>query len=162
MLIACLIAGLLLSMNTATMDGSRALYGIAQDGMTTRWLGRLNRYSVPGIAMTADVILNLWLISWFGYPLDILAAGNLGYMLAHVFALTGFLLLRKDRPNWPRPIRLAAAWLPIAALLGRSTSRSSWSAASSTRTSTATAGTRPGSASSCSPWDCCSTSGAIS
>jgi amino acid transporter len=116
-MIACLIAGLLLSMNTATMDGSRALYGIAKDGMTTKWLGRLNRYSVPGIAMTADVILNLWLISWFGYPLDILAAGNLGYMLAHVFALSGFLLLRKDRPNWPRPIRLAAAWMPIAALL---------------------------------------------
>ena len=116
-LIVCLIAGLLLSMNTATMDGSRALYGIAQDGMTTKWLGRLNRHSVPGIAMTADVILNLFLISYFGYPLDILAAGNLGYILAHVFALTGFLLLRKDRPNWPRPIKLAAAWAPIAALL---------------------------------------------
>jgi amino acid transporter len=116
-LIVCLIAGLLLSMNTATMDGSRALYGIAQDGMTTKWLGRLNRYSVPGIAMTLDVLINLWLISYFGYPLDILAAGNLGYMLAHVFALTGFLLLRKDRPNWPRPIRLGAAWAPIAALL---------------------------------------------
>jgi amino acid transporter len=38
-------------------------------------------------------------------------------MLAHVFALTGFLLLRKDRPNWPRPIRLTAVWMPIAALL---------------------------------------------
>ena len=116
-LIACLIAGLLLSMNTATMDGSRALYGIAQDGMTTKWLGRLNRYSVPGIAMTMDVVLNLFLISYFGYPIDILAAGNLGYMLAHVFALSGFLLLRRDRPDWPRPIRLAAAWAPIAALL---------------------------------------------
>jgi amino acid transporter len=116
-LVACLIAGLLLSMNTATMDGSRALYGISQDGMTTKWLGRLNRYSVPGIAMTADVLLNLWLISYFGYPLDILAAGNLGYILAHVFALSGFLLLRKDRPNWPRPIRLAPVWVPIAALL---------------------------------------------
>jgi amino acid transporter len=104
-------------MNTATMDGSRALYGISQDGMTTKWLGRLNRYNVPAIAMTLDVILNLLLISYFGYPLDILAAGNLGYMLAHVFALTGFLLLRRDRPNWPRPIRLAAAWAPIAALL---------------------------------------------
>ena len=104
-------------MNTATMDGSRALYGISQDGMTTKWLGRLNRYSVPGVAMTVDVILNLLLISYFGYPLDILAAGNLGYMLAHVFALSGFLLLRKDRPNWPRPIKLAAAWAPIAALL---------------------------------------------
>jgi amino acid transporter len=99
------------------MDGSRALYGISRDGMTTKWLGRLNRYRVPGIAMTVDVLLNLWLISYFGYPLDILAAGNLGYMLAHVFALSGFLLLRKDRPNWPRPIRLATVWLPIAALL---------------------------------------------
>jgi amino acid transporter len=105
-MIVCLIAGLLLSMNTATMDGSRALYGISQDGMTTKWLGRLNRYNVPAIAMTLDVIINLWLISYFGYPLDILAAGNLGYMLAHVFALTGFLL-----------IRLAAVWAPIAALL---------------------------------------------
>jgi amino acid transporter len=113
----CLIAGLLLSMNTATMDGSRALYGISQDGMTTKLLGRLNRFSVPGIAMTADVILNLFLISYFGYPLDILAAGNIGYLMAHVFALSGFLLLRKDRPNWPRPIRLAAIWAPIAALL---------------------------------------------
>ena len=116
-MIVFLIAGLLLSMNTATMDGSRALYGISQDGMTTKLLGRLNRYSVPGIAMTLDAILNLWLISYFGYPLDILAASNLGYILAHVFALTGFLLLRKDRPNWPRPIKLAAVWVPIAALL---------------------------------------------
>jgi amino acid transporter len=116
-LIACLIAGLLLSMNTATMDGSRALYGIAQDGMTTKWLGRLNRYNVPAIAMTMDVVLNLLLISYFGYPLDILAAGNLGYMLAHVFALTGFLMLRRDRPNWPRPIKLSAAWMPIAGAL---------------------------------------------
>jgi amino acid transporter len=85
--------------------------------MTTKLLGRLNRFSVPGIAMTADVILNLFLISYFGYPLDILAAGNIGYLMAHVFALSGFLLLRKDRPNWPRPIKLAAAWAPIAALL---------------------------------------------
>jgi amino acid transporter len=85
--------------------------------MTTKWLGRLNSYSVPAVAMTMDVVLNLLLISYFGYPLDILAAGNLGYMLAHVFALSGFLLLRKDRPDWPRPIRLAAAWAPIAGLL---------------------------------------------
>ena len=39
-------------MNTATADGSRALYGISQDGMTIRWLGKLNRYHVPANAMT--------------------------------------------------------------------------------------------------------------
>ena len=159
-LVACLIAGLLLSMNTATMDGSRALYGISQDGMTTKALGRLNRYSVPAVAMTVDVILNLFLISYFGYPLDILAAGNLGYMLAHVFALTvascccggtgrtgrGRSSCRRRGCRSPRSSR-------------RSTCCSSSRARSSTRTSTATAGTRPGSASACSPSGCCSTSG---
>jgi amino acid transporter len=116
-MVFCLIAGLLLSMNTATMDGSRALYGISKDGMTIKQLGVLNRFHVPGRAMTLDALLNLFLITYFASAIEIIAAGNLGYMLAHVFALSGFLLLRKDRPNWPRPIKLSAIWLPIAGLL---------------------------------------------
>ena len=43
--------------------------------------------------------------------------GNLGYMLAHFFALSGFLLLRRDRPRWPRPIRLHRAWIFVAGIL---------------------------------------------
>jgi amino acid transporter len=42
---------------------------------------------------------------------------NIGYVLAHVFALSGFLLLRRDRPNWPRPIKVGPIWLGIAAVL---------------------------------------------
>jgi amino acid transporter len=116
-MILCLIAGLLLSMNTATMDGSRALYGISKDGMTIKELGVLNKNNVPARAMTLDAILNLFLITYFAGAIEIIAAGNLGYMLSHVFALSGFLLLRKDRPNWPRPIRLSAIWVPIAGAL---------------------------------------------
>jgi amino acid transporter len=116
-MIVCLIAGLLLSMNTATMDGSRALFGISRDGMTIKELGVLNRFHVPARAMTADAILNLLLLTYFANALQIIAAGNLGYMLAHVFALTGFLLLRRDRPDWPRPIRLSSIWTPIAGAL---------------------------------------------
>ncbi len=116
-MIICLVAGLLLSMNTATMDGSRALFGIARDGMTIKQLGVLNRNNVPARAMTLDALLNIFLITYFASAIEILAAGNLGYILAHVFALTGFLLLRRDRPNWPRPIRLSAIWVPIAGLL---------------------------------------------
>jgi amino acid transporter len=56
-------------------------------------------------------------VVFFGSAIEILAAGNLGYMLAHVFALSGFVLLRRDRPNWPRPIRLSRIWVPIAGLL---------------------------------------------
>jgi amino acid transporter len=36
----------------------------------------------------------------------ILYISNIGYVFCHVLALTGFLLLRKDRPNWPRPVKV--------------------------------------------------------
>ena len=38
-------------------------------------------------------------------------------MFCHVLALTGFILLRQDRPNWPGPIKLSRAWVPVAAVL---------------------------------------------
>jgi amino acid transporter len=114
-MIFCIVAGLVLSMNTATMDGSRALYGISKDGMTIRQLGRLNRFRVPGLAMTVDAVLNIFLISFFAGVLEILAVSNIGYVFATCTALSGFLLLRKDRPNWPRPVHLSSIWVPIAA-----------------------------------------------
>ena len=59
-------------MNTATADGSRALYGISQDGMTIKWFGRLNRYHVPANAMTLDAVLNIFLL--FTYASEPLGA----------------------------------------------------------------------------------------
>jgi amino acid transporter len=116
-LVVCLAFGLILTMSTATLDGSRALYGIARDGMTIKQFGVLNEHHVPARGMALDAILNIFLVTYLGTALAILAAGNLGYMLAHVFALSGFLLLRRDRPDAPRPIRLARAWIPIAGFL---------------------------------------------
>ena len=117
LMVVLLIASLVLSMNTATADGSRALYGIARDRMTIKELFHLNRFRVPARAMTVDALVNIGLVFFVGNTLAILVAGNLGYILAHFFALTGFILLRKDRPNWPRPIKLAPVWLGIAAVL---------------------------------------------
>ena len=44
--------------------------------------------------MTVDMLLNIFLL-YFGNIYFILAAGNLGYMLSHVIALSGVLLLRR-------------------------------------------------------------------
>jgi membrane protein implicated in regulation of membrane protease activity len=38
-------------------------------------------------------------------------------VLANAFAISAFVLLRKDRPNWPRPIKLPSYWVPIAVVL---------------------------------------------
>jgi amino acid transporter len=112
-----LIAAFILAMNTATMDGSRALYGISKSGMTLKWLGHLNRFHVPGRAMTVDMVLNILVVLVLNSTIAILAASNLGYILCHVFALSAVLLMRRDLANWPRPLRLSRLWLWIAGLL---------------------------------------------
>ncbi|HET8977343.1 MAG TPA: APC family permease [Solirubrobacteraceae bacterium] len=113
----CIIASLLLSMTSSTSDAGRALFGISRAGMTIKQFGVLNRFHVPGRAMTVDLVVNILLVLLIKSNLAILYLSNIGYVLAHVFALSGFLLLRRDRPNWPRPIKIGAGWLPIAAFL---------------------------------------------
>ena len=115
--VVCLIAAFVITMNTATADGGRALYGISRAGMTVKQLGRLNRYHVPGNAMTVDMVINILFVLFIGNIFGVLAASNLGYVLAHMFALSGFVILRRTRPGWPRPIKLPAIWTPIAAIL---------------------------------------------
>ena len=85
--------------------------------MTIKQLGVLNRFHVPGNAMTVDMVINILFLLFVGNIFGIYAASNLGYVLAHMFALTAFILLRRDRPNWPRPIKLGAIWTPIAGIL---------------------------------------------
>jgi amino acid transporter len=117
LMVAILIAAFLLAMNAATADGGRALYGIARDHMTIKQLYHLNDRGVPARAMTLDLFVNLALIFFVASPLAILVAGNLGYISAHFFAVAAFVLLRRDRPHWPRPIRLPAFWVPIAVII---------------------------------------------
>lgn len=116
-MVGLIIASLVLVMNTSLADGSRALYGMAADRMTVRQLHHLNSRGVPARAMTVALVVNLVLILVVTNTLAILATGNFGYILAHVFALTGFLLLRRDRPAWPRPIRLPGFFVPLTAVL---------------------------------------------
>jgi len=112
-LLICLIGSLILSMAASTADGSRALYGISRAGLTIKQLGKLNRYHVPGNAMTVDLVVNVLLVLFISSNLAILYMSNIGYILAHLLAVSGVLLLRKDRPNWPRPYKLSAIWIPI-------------------------------------------------
>jgi amino acid transporter len=115
--IVLLIGSLFLSMISSTADASRALYGIARDDMTIKQLYHLNRFHVPARAMTVDLVVNVLLVLFISSNLAILYLSNIGYVLAHVLALSGFLLLRRDRPNWPRPIKVGPVWVGIAAVL---------------------------------------------
>jgi amino acid transporter len=115
--VALVIGSLVLVLLTCMADSSRALYGMSADGMTLRQFHHLNRFGMPSRAMTVDLLVNIALVFLLGSTLAIVAAGNLGYVLAHVFALSALLLLRRDRPRWPRPIRLSRAEVVAVGLL---------------------------------------------
>lgn len=110
----CLIAGLVLLMLMTSADCGRVLSQAARDDLTVTQLAKINRFKVPGRAMTLDLIMNILLVLFVGNTLALVVTGNFGYILMHVFAVSGLILLRKDRPNAPRPIRLSWAWLPLA------------------------------------------------
>jgi amino acid transporter len=67
--------------------------------------------------MTVDLVVNSCLILFISSNLAILYMSNIGYVLANVFALSAFLLLRKDRPNWPRPLKLSGVWVAVCVFL---------------------------------------------
>jgi len=112
-----LIAGLLLLMVMTTADGGRVLHGSATEGLTIRQLGKMNRFKVPGRAMSLDLLVNVILILFVGEALAVIVAGILGYMVCHIFSLTGFLNLRRDAPDAPRPIKLGRQWIYVGAAL---------------------------------------------
>ena len=67
--------------------------------------------------MTFALVLNLAVLFLIKDILAIIATGNLGYILAHVLALSAFVLLRRNQPDRPRPIRLPRLFVPLAGAL---------------------------------------------
>lgn len=112
--VTTLLVGLFMGLNASLADGSRALYGMALDGLTIRQLGVLNKHQVPGRCMTVAVVLNIAMIFLLSSPLAILVTANIGYVASIFFALTGFLWLRKDAANAERPVKLGRGWVPVA------------------------------------------------
>src|SRR5262249_40584901 len=70
--VVCLVAAFIITMNTATADGGRALYGISRAGMTVKELSRLNRFHVPANAMTLDMVINILFVLFVGNIFGIL------------------------------------------------------------------------------------------
>ncbi|MFD6061224.1 APC family permease [Rhodococcus wratislaviensis] len=117
-LITVILCGaLFLSMISSSADAGRALYGLSAEKMSINQLDQLNSRGVPSRALWATMVVNLGILVFVGNPVAILIASNLGYILAITLAVIAFMLLRKDRPHWPRPIRLPTVWIPIAVVV---------------------------------------------
>lgn len=109
-----IIAELVLTMIASSADGGRVVFAMARHGLTIRQFDKLNRFKEPGRALTLDLVVNSLIVLTVSSPLAILLVANFGYMLAIILAVSAFILLRRDRPNAGRPIRLGRPWIAVA------------------------------------------------
>ncbi|WTW97587.1 APC family permease [Streptomycetaceae bacterium NBC_01309] len=117
LMVVFLIASLLLIMITGLADGSRVLFNMGKEGTTIKQVGVLNKRGVPARALTVALVINVLALVFLKTPLAIVVTGNLGYILTHILAISGFAMLRRDRPDLARPIRLPGFFVPFAWLL---------------------------------------------
>ena len=108
------IVALILAAQLSAVASVRALWQMAENGLTVTGFSRLNRSGEPDVAIIFTYSFNILLIWTIGAPLWILAVSNVGYIGSHIVTLGGYLLLRRDQPNALRPIKLSLLWVYIA------------------------------------------------
>ena len=100
-----LITALSLSVLNAIMGSARALHQMAIDGDFPRIYSKVNKHGVPGFSMGFNVVCMICVV-FAGGAVQVYTLSNVGYLISFVPVLIGYYLLRKNRPDMKRPVRL--------------------------------------------------------
>lgn len=111
-----LIVALMLSALNAIMGCARSLHQMSVDGQFPRFFQRINHHGVPAAAMAFNVACSL-VVVLLGGAVQIYTFSNVGYTGSFLAVLVGYYLLRKDRPNVSRPVRLPEPFKYVALAL---------------------------------------------
>src|SRR3954452_15997509 len=111
-----LIVALALSALNAIMGCARSLHQMSVDGQFPRFFQKINKHGVPAYAMGFNVVCSL-LVVLLGGAVEIYTFSNVGYTGSFLSVLVGYYLLRRYRPNVPRPVRLPEPFKYVALAL---------------------------------------------
>jgi basic amino acid/polyamine antiporter, APA family len=90
--------------NGLILSGARVYYAMANDGLFFKNIAKINKYSVPGIAL---VIQCIWasVLCISGKYSDLLDYVVFAVLLFYVLTVTGLFILRIKKPNLERPYK---------------------------------------------------------
>lgn len=118
LVVAVIAIGLWVTLIGTSAQAARALLGISRSDLTVKQLSALNSFGMPGRALGVDLAVNLLIVFLIGNTVAIVSASNLGYFICCGLSCWAYVLLRRDRPDWPRPYRLSRKWGAVAIVLG--------------------------------------------
>ncbi len=109
-------AGLSTTMMVMLLGQSRIFFSMSRDGLLPKWASQVHpRFRTPWISSVLTGIF----VGLFAALIPIGILGQLtsiGTLLAFVIVCAGVWMLRKRRPDLPRPFR--APWVPVTPILG--------------------------------------------
>jgi APA family basic amino acid/polyamine antiporter len=112
------LAALLISTVSAmVLAGPRVLHVIGQDFPAFSWLARTNKHAVPDLAIGLQSVIALLFI-WSASFESILVFAGFTLGLNTFFTVLGVFILRRTRPNLPRPYKVSFYPLPPLIFLG--------------------------------------------
>jgi APA family basic amino acid/polyamine antiporter len=86
---------------------------MARDGLFFRSLERVNRSAVPGNALWAQAVWSGVLVLWGSYSALLKYVISVD-ILFYVLLVLAVIVLRRKRPEWPRPFRAPGyPWMPL-------------------------------------------------
>ncbi|MFZ6011166.1 MAG: APC family permease [Bacteroidota bacterium] len=90
--------------NGLILAGARVYYTMAKDGLFFRQAGELNKFAVPQQALWVQCLLaSIWCLS--GRYGDLLDMVSFVVVLFYMLTIVGIFILRKQRPEAPRPYK---------------------------------------------------------
>ena len=110
------IAGLSTVILVGMLAQSRIFFTMAHDGLLPPWVGRLHpRFRTPHLVtlVTGVVMATLAAVTPIGVLGELVSMGTL---LTFVIVCAGIIILRRTRPDLPRPFR--TPWSPVVPALG--------------------------------------------
>jgi amino acid transporter len=111
-----LICALLMGVQTTIIGSTRCVYEMSRDGLILKQFGAVNKFNVPVGSMFLDCGVTIALLVIFKDNIvNLIAASNIGYITVFILLSPAYVALRRKKPSLPRPYRLPAVFVPIAA-----------------------------------------------
>jgi APA family basic amino acid/polyamine antiporter len=106
---AVMLVSLLSALNAVALMGSRIPYAMGCDGLLPAWATRVNAGGTPTGTLAATALLTLALIATGTFQ-SLVAIASFFFVLQYVVSFLAVFVLRRRRPDAPRPYRATSAW----------------------------------------------------
>ncbi|GMU38771.1 MAG: amino acid permease [Phycisphaerae bacterium] len=88
------------------LTGARVTFGQARDGLLFRPLGRIHpRFQTPAVSLWVQLVLSCVAVMWFRGFGELTSGFVFTMWVFYALAAVGLIVLRKRRPDLPRPFR---------------------------------------------------------